>query len=163
MPNETSVEPVLQVKDMVKHFPLTRGILFKKKIGAVKAVDGVSFDLFPGETLGLVGESGCGKSTLARAVLNLVPPTSGSVKWFGNELVGADHEAWQQVRKQVQVVFQDPLASLNPRMNIAQIVGEPLRTHEPGLPGSEVLARVKAMLQRVGLNDTHLYRYPHEF
>jgi oligopeptide transport system ATP-binding protein len=159
-----SAVPLLSVSDLHVDFKVkSTSSLPWSKPAALRAVNGVSFDLFPGETLGLVGESGCGKSTLARAVLNLVPATSGSVKWFGQEMVGAGHDAWQQVRKQVQVVFQDPLASLNPRMNIAQIVGEPLRTHEPGLPAAEVLARVKAMLQRVGLNDTHLYRYPHEF
>ena len=160
----SDVQPLLSVRDLHVDFMIkAANALPWSPRNALRAVNGVSFDLYPGETLGLVGESGCGKSTLARAVLNLVPPTSGSVKWFGRELVGADHDAWQQVRKQVQVVFQDPLASLNPRMNIAQIVGEPLRTHEPELPAAEVLARVKAMLARVGLAESHLYRYPHEF
>ena len=158
------MQPLLSVRDLHVDFKIKAAhALPWSKPAALRAVNGVSFDLYPGETLGLVGESGCGKSTLARAVLNLVPATSGSVKWFGQELIGADHDAWQQVRKQVQVVFQDPLASLNPRMNIAQIVGEPLRTHEPELPAAEVLARVKAMLSRVGLAESHLYRYPHEF
>jgi oligopeptide transport system ATP-binding protein len=127
------------------------------------AVNGVDLDLVPGETLGLVGESGCGKSTLARALLNLVPASAGSIRWFGEEMRGLPKAAWQKVRRQVQVVFQDPLASLDPRMNILQIVSEPLRTHEPQLPQAEVLARVKAMLERVGLAESHLYRYPHEF
>jgi len=129
----------------------------------LKAVNGVSFDVEAGETLGIVGESGCGKSTLARALLQLVPAESGSIAWRGREMRGAPESAWQELRREVQIVFQDPLASLDPRMNIAQIVAEPLRTHEPGLPQREVLARVKAMLERVGLSAEHLYRYPHEF
>ncbi|MBI5276548.1 MAG: ATP-binding cassette domain-containing protein [Burkholderiales bacterium] len=129
----------------------------------LKAVNGVNFDLMPGETLGIVGESGCGKSTLARALLNLVPAQSGSIRFKGEEMRGAPPPAWQKMRREVQMVFQDPLASLNPRMNIAQIVGEPLRTHEPQLSGAEVLARVRRMLERVGLSSEHLYRYPHEF
>jgi oligopeptide transport system ATP-binding protein len=123
----------------------------------------VSFDLYPGETLGIVGESGCGKSTLARALLNLIPATSGQVVWMGRDMAGAGADGWQQVRKSVQMVFQDPLASLNPRMNIAQIVGEPLRTHHPELGNDEILARVRALLLRVGMSESHLYRYPHEF
>ena len=129
----------------------------------LKAVDGVSFDIFPGETLGIVGESGCGKSTLARALLNLIPATSGQIVWMGRDMAGAGAADWQEVRRSVQMVFQDPLASLNPRMNVSQIVGEPLRTHQPQLSGAQVLARVKAMLVRVGLSEAHLYRYPHEF
>ncbi len=157
-------QPLLSVRDLRVQFRVrATGGMPWAPARRLNAVNGVSLDLMPGETLGLVGESGCGKSTLARALLNLVPPSGGSVSWFGNDMRGASDAAWKKVRSQVQVVFQDPLASLNPRLNIAQIVGEPLRTHEPALPQAEVLARVKAMLARVGLADQHLYRYPHEF
>jgi oligopeptide transport system ATP-binding protein len=155
-------EPLLSVRDLHVHFKVRgEGLLPARR--TLKAVNGVSFDLYPGETLGIVGESGCGKSTLARAVLNLIPATSGQVVWMGRDMAGAGASDWQRVRRSVQMVFQDPLASLNPRMNVSQIVGEPLRTHQPQLTGDEVLARVKAMLVRVGLSEAHLYRYPHEF
>ncbi|HSH91452.1 MAG TPA: ATP-binding cassette domain-containing protein, partial [Ramlibacter sp.] len=155
-------DPLLSVRDLHVHFKVRGEGLFPPK-RMLKAVNGVSFDLYPGETLGIVGESGCGKSTLARAILNLVPATSGQVTWMGRNMQGASGQDWQQVRRNVQMVFQDPLASLNPRMNVLQIIGEPLRTHQPELPAAEVLARVKAMLVRVGLSEMHLYRYPHEF
>jgi oligopeptide transport system ATP-binding protein len=155
-------EPLLSVRDLQVHFKVRGEGLWPGK-RTLKAVNGVSFDLYPGETLGIVGESGCGKSTLARALLNLIPATAGKVVWMGRDMSGATPRDWQHVRRNVQMVFQDPLASLNPRMNIAQIVGEPLRTHKPGMSAGEVLARVKAMLVRVGLSEAHLYRYPHEF
>jgi oligopeptide transport system ATP-binding protein len=154
--------PLLSVRDLKVHFKVRGEGLFPEK-RTLKAVNGVSFDLYPGETLGIVGESGCGKSTLARALLNLIPATSGQVVWMGRDMAGAGADGWQQVRKSVQMVFQDPLASLNPRMNIAQIVGEPLRTHHPELGNDEILARVRALLLRVGMSESHLYRYPHEF
>jgi oligopeptide transport system ATP-binding protein len=154
--------PLLSVRDLHVQFAV-RGTRTFAPSRALKAVHGVSFDLHAGETLGIVGESGCGKSTLARALLNLVPAHAGSIAWRGREMRGAPPAAWQALRREVQMVFQDPLASLNPRMNIAQIVGEPLRTHEPQLPQAEVGARVRAMLERVGLASEHLYRYPHEF
>jgi oligopeptide transport system ATP-binding protein len=130
---------------------------------ALKAVDGVSFDLYPGETLGIVGESGCGKSTLARALLNLVPVTDGSILWHGEEMRGASAGAWQAKRKTVQMIFQDPLASLDPRMTVAQIIGEPLRTHCPELSTAQHNERVLAMMLRVGLTAQQINRYPHEF
>jgi oligopeptide transport system ATP-binding protein len=154
--------PLLSVRDLKVHFKVRGEGLFPEK-RTLKAVNGVSFDLYPGETLGIVGESGCGKSTLARALLNLIPATAGQVVWMGRDMAGAGAEGWQQVRKSVQMVFQDPLASLNPRMNIAQIVGEPLRTHHPELGNDEILARVRALLLRVGMSEAHMYRYPHEF
>ncbi|MEO5671160.1 MAG: dipeptide ABC transporter ATP-binding protein [Ramlibacter sp.] len=158
----SATEPLLSVRDLHVHFKVRgQGLWAEKR--SLKAVNGVSFDLYPGETLGIVGESGCGKSTLARALLNLIPASAGKVVWMGRDMTGATPADWQQVRRNVQMVFQDPLASLNPRMNIAQIVGEPLRTHRPDLAASEVLARVKAMLVKVGLSEAHLYRYPHEF
>jgi oligopeptide transport system ATP-binding protein len=155
--------PLLSVRDLKVHFKVRGDGWLRPGTRTLKAVNGVSFDLYPGETLGIVGESGCGKSTLARALLNLIPATAGQVVWMGRDMSGASVGGWQQVRKHVQMVFQDPLASLNPRMNIAQIVGEPLRTHQPELSAEEILVRVKAMLLRVGMSDSHLYRYPHEF
>ena len=155
-------EPLLSVRDLHVHFNV-RGEGFLPPKRTLKAVNGVSFDLYPGETLGIVGESGCGKSTLARSILNLIPATAGKVVWLGRDMSGATLSDWRQVRRNVQMVFQDPLASLNPRMNVAQIIGEPLRTHRPDLGAAEVLARVKAMLVKVGLNESQLYRYPHEF
>jgi oligopeptide transport system ATP-binding protein len=160
--SEQKQAPLLSVRDLKVHFKVRGEGLFPEK-RTLKAVNGVSFDLYPGETLGIVGESGCGKSTLARALLNLIPATSGHVVWMGRDMEGAGADGWQQVRKSVQMVFQDPLASLNPRMNIAQIVGEPLRTHHPELGNDEILARVRALLLRVGMSEAHMYRYPHEF
>jgi len=157
-----NTQPLLSVRDLHVHFNVRGEGLFPKK-RTLKAVNGVNLDLYPGETLGIVGESGCGKSTLARALLNLIPATSGQVVWLGKDMGGARPGEWQDVRKNVQMVFQDPLASLNPRMNVLQIVGEPLRTHKPELSQAEVTARVKDVLRRVGLMDNQLYRYPHEF
>ena len=155
--------PLLTVRNLHVHFKVREGGWPWTAGRTLKAVNGMNFDVYPGETLGVVGESGCGKSTLARALLNLVPSTMGQITWMGQDMAGASPSAWQRVRRHVQMVFQDPLASLNPRMNIAQIVGEPLRTHEPQLSSGDVLERVKAMLVRVGLSEAHLYRYPHEF
>ena len=155
--------PLLSVRDLHVHFKVRgEGVFFPER-RTLKAVNGVSFDLQPGETLGIVGESGCGKSTLARALLNLIPATSGQITWMGEDMRGASPARWQQVRRSVQMVFQDPLASLDPRMNVAQIVGEPLRTHQPHLSGADVLRQVKETLVKVGLSEEHLYRYPHEF
>lgn len=155
--------PLLSVRDLHVDFKVRAGGWPWTAGKTLKAVNGMSFDVYPGETLGVVGESGCGKSTLARALMNLVPSSAGSITWMGRDMSSASPADWQRVRRHVQMVFQDPLASLDPRMNIAQIVGEPLRTHEPQLSGDEVLARVKAMLLRVGMSEAHLYRYPHEF
>ncbi len=155
---------LLSVRDLKVHFKVKRdGPWPWAPVRSLKAVDGVSFDLFAGETLGIVGESGCGKSTLARACLNLIPATSGSILWRGREMRGASDQSWLKLRADVQMIFQDPLASLNPRMTIAQIIAEPLRTHQPELPQVEVMARVKAMMSRVGLTPQQINRYPHEF
>jgi oligopeptide transport system ATP-binding protein len=156
------IEPLLSVRDLHVHFNIKGEGLFPKK-RTLKAVNGVNLDLWPGETLGIVGESGCGKSTLARALLNLIPATSGTVVWLGKDMAGAKPSEWQNVRKNVQMVFQDPLASLNPRMNVAQIIGEPLKTHRPDLSKDEITARVKQVMARVGLMESQLNRYPHEF
>ena len=155
--------PLLSVRDLHVTFKVRgRGRPWAPS-ASLKAVNGISFDLHAGETLGIVGESGCGKSTLARALLNLVPAASGSIQWQGAEMVGAPAASWLAVRQHAQMVFQDPLASLDPRMNVAQIIAEPLRTHRPALRAAEVLSQVKDIMARVGLNGTHLYRYPHEF
>lgn len=155
-------EVLLHVKNLVKHFPITQGIIFQRKIGAVHAVDGVSFDLYKGETLGLVGESGCGKSTTGRTILQLYKPTSGEVVFDGVNLVDLPAEEMRKTRKQLQMIFQDPYASLNPRMTVGEIIGEPLvihRTHQ----GKEVMEKVMDLLEKVGLNPAFANRYPHEF
>ncbi|WP_126974994.1 ABC transporter ATP-binding protein [Frigidibacter oleivorans] len=155
-------ERLLRVEDVKVHFPVkVGGGLFGRSVD-LKAVDGVSFDVRAGETLGIVGESGCGKSTLARAVLQLIPPTAGSVSWLGQEIAGLSHRALNRHRKDLQIVFQDPLASLDPRMTIAESIGEPLRTFQPGLSRSERRAEVLAMMDRVGLPPVMMNRYPHE-
>jgi oligopeptide transport system ATP-binding protein len=153
---------LIEVEDLVKHFPIKRGILFDKEIGRVRAVDGVSFSVKRGETLGLVGESGCGKSTLARTILQLLEPTSGSVRFEGNEIVGLQGKELQTLRRQMQMIFQDPYASLNPRKRVSQIVGEPLVLHDVA-EGEELKRQVQELLERVGLNPEHYTRHPHEF
>jgi oligopeptide transport system ATP-binding protein len=156
--------PLLSVRDLKVHFEMKGDSPWPWSPARwLKAVDGVSFDISPGETLGVVGESGCGKSTLARAMLNLIPATKGSIVWQGQELHGASPQVWQSVRKSVQMIFQDPLASLDPRMTIGQIIAEPLRTHYPNMSAPEVLQKVRAMMEQVGLTEQQINRYPHEF
>ncbi len=155
--------PLLSVQDLKVHFTIAGGGLFGGAPSVVKAVDGVSFDLWPGETLGLVGESGCGKSTLGRAVLRLLPAKAGRIVWLGENLASLTQEAMRQKRRDMQIIFQDPLASLDPRMTIGQIIAEPLRTFNPRLPAAEVKSRVQTMLAKVGLQPQHINRYPHEF
>ncbi len=155
-------EPILQVENLVKHFPIKAGILFDHQIGAVQAVDDVSLSINQGETLGLVGESGCGKSTLARTILQLIEPTSGSVRFEGQEITGLKTKQSQALRSHMQMVFQDPYASLNPRKRIAQIVGDPMRLHGI-VPRSGVRDAVRELLETVGLNPEHYNRFPHEF
>ncbi len=159
-----SASPILSVRDLKVYFNVrdAKGWPWSPS-RTLKAVDGISFDIHAGETLGVVGESGCGKSTLARAMLNLIPATSGSILWMGQEMNGASERAWLAVRKDVQMIFQDPLASLDPRMTIAQIIAEPLRTHRPEMPRAAVMERVQAMMVRVGLTQQQINRYPHEF
>ena len=154
---------LLTVEDLAVHFPVPVGGLLRRRYVPLKAVDRVSFALAAGETLGVVGESGCGKSTLGRAVLRLIEPTGGRVIWLGEDLAGLDAEALRRHRRAMQIVFQDPLASLNPRMTIGDIVAEPLITHEPGLGRAEVKARVQDMMAKTGLSPQMINRYPHEF
>jgi len=154
--------PLLSVKDLCVHFPFSRGSIFRPHRGVVRALDGVSFDIAEGETLGLVGESGCGKSTTARGIINLVTPTSGKVILQGKEIQGLSDAAMLPHRRVVQMVFQDPFASLNPRMTVGAIIGEPLAIH--GLAsGRDRKLEVIRLLELVGLNPRFLNRYPHEF
>lgn len=157
-------QPILSVRDVKVEFQIKddKGWPWTPP-RRLKAVNGISFDLHAGETLGVVGESGCGKSTLARALLNLNPANSGSIKWMGQEMQGASSEAWMSVRKDIQMIFQDPLASLDPRMTVAQIIAEPLRTHHPDMSQDEVMAKVRTIMGRVGLTQQQINRYPHEF
>jgi peptide/nickel transport system ATP-binding protein/oligopeptide transport system ATP-binding protein len=152
---------LLEVEDLVMNFPVKGGGFIRRTVGYVQAVSGVNFTLDAGETLGLVGESGCGKSTTGRAVLQLHKPTSGSVRYQGRELTTLSTKEMRPVRRDLQIVFQDPYASLNPKMPVNDIVGEPLRVH--GMKGDAVLDRVADLLERVGLNPEHGNRYPHEF
>ena len=158
-----STAPLLSVQDLKVHFDVTRKGLFGGPVAVVKAVDGVTFDLRPGETLGLVGESGCGKSTLGRAVLRLLPATAGRVVWLGEDLHALEHGEMQQKRRDMQIIFQDPLASLNPRMTVGQIIAEPLSVFNPDLSRQQVKDRVRQMMAKVGLLPNQINRYPHEF
>lgn len=153
---------LLEVEDLKVHFESQRGFLWNKTVDVVKAVDGVSFSLEEGETLGLVGESGCGKSTTARAVMQLIPPTSGVIRMEGNDLMKLEGEALRQARRNFQIVFQDPYASLNPRMTVGQIIAEPLVNFEMG-DASERRQKVLQLLDEVGLPGQAIDRYPHEF
>ncbi|WP_197382876.1 ABC transporter ATP-binding protein [Mycolicibacterium mengxianglii] len=155
-------EPLLEVTDLVKHFPIKSGTVIEREVARVRAVDGVSLVLHEGETLGLVGESGCGKSTLCRLIMQLLTPTSGSVRFEGQELVGRSRREMRPIRRNIQMVFQDPFASLNPRKRIGQIIGDAMELH--GLAsGNEVKTRVQGLLDRVGLQAEHYNRFPHEF
>jgi peptide/nickel transport system ATP-binding protein len=160
---EPALEPLLRVRDLAKHYAITRGMLRRATGEVVRAVDGVSFDLCPGETLGLVGESGSGKSTLARTLLRLDAPTGGSAQYRGNEIFRLSDADLLQFRRQIQVVFQDPYASLNPRMTVAQIVAEPWTIHRDVLPKGQWPDRVGELLEQVGMRPEHARRYPHQF
>jgi oligopeptide transport system ATP-binding protein len=158
---DATPNPLVQVEDLKMHFPIYTG-LFRKHTGDVKAVDGVSFDIMPGQTLGLVGESGCGKSTVGRAILRLYEPTAGRVIIDGQDVASLAPEALRQKRPTMQMVFQDPQASLNPRMTLARIIGEPLDEHTDW-PKARKLERVYELMDAVGLNRRFADRYPHEF
>ena len=153
---------LVQVSDLMMHFPITSGLLIQRRVGAIRAVDGVSFDIRRGETLGLVGESGCGKSTTGRAILQLYRPTAGHVYYDGADLTTLKGETLRKMRRHMQIIFQDPYASLNPRMTVGAIVGEPLVVHNLA-HGKELNERVQELLALVGLNPYFVARYPHEF
>ena len=161
-----STRPLLEVRDLVKDFPVRGGGIFPRTVGQVRAVAGVSLDLRAGETLGLVGESGCGKSTVGRCLLRLHEPTSGSIRFGGEDLTAAPAKRMRELRRELQIVFQDPYASLNPRWTVNQIVREPFEIHRDvraGEPGADVQPKVDELLSTVGLNPEHRNRYPHEF
>ncbi len=160
--SENGNSTLLSVNNLVKYFPITRGIVLRKEVGRVHAVDGVSFEIKRGETMGLVGESGCGKSTTGRTILQLYRPTSGSVLYEGQDLVKMKGENLRRMRRKMQMIFQDPYASLNPRMTVGEIISEPLTVH--GLANrKEADERVGELLKLVGLNPAYADRYPHEF
>jgi oligopeptide transport system ATP-binding protein len=156
-------DALLRVEDLAVHFQVAVGGLLRRRYLPLKALDRVSFELRAGETLGIVGESGCGKSTLGRAVLRLIEPSAGRVVWLGQDLGALDAEALRRRRRVMQIVFQDPLASLDPRMTVGDIIAEPLLAHEPQLARAEIRARVADMLAMTGLSPQMINRYPHEF
>jgi oligopeptide/dipeptide ABC transporter ATP-binding protein len=159
---EISPDDLLVVNDVKKHFPITRGIIFQKQIAAVQAVDGVSFNVKRGETLGIVGESGCGKSTLARCLVRLLDVTDGEIHFDGRDITSLSRLAMRPMRREMTMIFQDPYASLNPRKRVGFIIGEPLEVHGLGT-ASEIKRRVQELLEVVGLNPEHYNRFPHEF
>jgi oligopeptide/dipeptide ABC transporter ATP-binding protein len=153
--------PLVQVRNLRTYFPIKRGV-FSRTVGYVKAVDGVSFDVEPGKTLGLVGESGCGKTTVGRTILRLIPATGGTVRYKGEDFFGYHGEELRRLRRQMQIIFQDPVSSLNPRMTVGNIIGEPIQVH--GIArGREKDELVGSLLARVGLDPSYAMRYPHEF
>jgi oligopeptide/dipeptide ABC transporter ATP-binding protein len=158
-----SADPILAVEDLHKHFPITRGIVFQKQIGAIRAVDGVSFELTRGETLGVVGESGCGKSTLARLLMHLEKPTSGRTLFEGRNIYAMKGAEIRRMRRNIQMIMQDPYTSLNPRMTVGDIIGEPFEIHRDVAPRRDRDRRVRELLEYVGLNPEHINRYPHQF
>ena len=154
---------VLETRNLVKHFPITQGIVFKTKAGAVRAVDGVDLQLRRGETLGIVGESGCGKSTLAKLLVNLEKPTSGEVLVRGENIARLSGQSLRRARRNIQMVLQDPYTSLNPRMTVGDIIGEPFEIHPDAVPRAGRARAVQELLDLVGLNPDHVNRYPHQF
>jgi oligopeptide/dipeptide ABC transporter ATP-binding protein len=155
--------PLIEVRDLVKHFPLKQGIILQRQVGAVRAVDGISFDVFEGETLGLVGESGCGKSTTARLITRLLEPTDGSIVYHGQDIAHSSRAELKPLRRDMQMIFQDPYSSLNPRKTVGSIIGEPFIIHRLETDEGKRKARVQELMDLVGLNPEHYNRFPHEF
>jgi oligopeptide transport system ATP-binding protein len=155
-------DPLVQVQDLVKSFPITRGVLLSREVGRVHAVDGVSVSVAEGETLGLVGETGCGKSTLARLITRLLEPTSGRIFYRGTDITHWSRRRLRPLRREMQMIFQDPYSSLNPRRSVGAIIGEPLRLNDLGTK-AERRRRVGDLMSRVGLNPEHFNRFPHQF
>jgi len=161
-PNGNGTQPLLAMQGVEKHFELSKGLIVKKKIGAVKAVDGVSLELHEGETLAVVGESGCGKSTLGRLALRLLDPTGGRILYRGQDIGALSKREMRALRREMQIIFQDPFASLNPRLTVADTLGEPLNVHRIAT-GAKRKERIEELLRLVGLSPWHMVRYPHEF
>jgi oligopeptide/dipeptide ABC transporter ATP-binding protein len=154
--------PLLEVRNLAKHYPVRRGLLVRREVGTVRAVDGVGFDIMPGETLSLVGESGCGKSTIGRAVLRLIEPSAGAVRFEGRDILSLPPAEMRALRRRMQIVFQDPYSSLHPRMTVGALLAEPMLAHGACTP-KEAPERVAALLRDVGLGPQHAGRYPHQF
>ncbi|NLL43934.1 MAG: dipeptide ABC transporter ATP-binding protein, partial [Firmicutes bacterium] len=162
MARAANPEVLLEVRNLVKHFPIRQGIIFARQVGAVQAVDGITFNVEKGETLGLVGESGCGKTTAGRCILRLIEPTSGDVIFDGKNVPELPKDELRELRKDMQIIFQDPYGSLNPRMTVGDIIGEPLHIHKIA-KGADREKRVREILETVGLSAFHARRFPHEF
>jgi oligopeptide/dipeptide ABC transporter ATP-binding protein len=156
-------KPLLQVDHLTKHFPLTRGVIFQREVGTVRAVDDVSFAIRPGETLGLVGETGCGKTTVARLIVRLLDPTEGSILFGGDEISDVHGHRLKDLRREMQIIFQDPYSSLNPRRTVGSIIAEPLIIHGIDGDGQAHRDAVRSLMDQVGLSPEHYNRYPHEF
>jgi oligopeptide/dipeptide ABC transporter ATP-binding protein len=155
--------PLVEVRDLTKHFPITQGVIFQRQVGAVKAVDGISFDILEGETLGIVGETGCGKSTTARLLVRLLDPTSGEIRFRGENIAAHRKDKLKALHREVQMIFQDPYSSLNPRKTVGSIIADPFVIHGLYTGDGERKKRVQELMDRVGLNPEHYNRYPHEF
>src|SRR5437588_2778210 len=158
-----SERPLIEVRNLKKHFPITRGIVLQRKVGAVKAVDDISFDVMPGETLGIVGETGCGKSTTARLLVRLLDPTSGEIRFEGEDIAQRKGASLKALHREMQMIFQDPYSSLNPRKTVGSIIADPFAIHGMLKDDAERKRRVQELMDRVGLNPEHYNRYPHEF
>jgi oligopeptide/dipeptide ABC transporter ATP-binding protein len=159
----TAGEPLIEVRNLTKHFPITRGIVFQRQIGAVKAVDDISFDVLTGETLGIVGETGCGKSTTARLLVRLLDPTGGEIRFGGEDIAQRKGASLKALHREMQMIFQDPYSSLNPRKTVGSIIADPFVIHGMYKGAGERKKRVQELMDRVGLNPEHYNRYPHEF